>query len=190
MRSEHEIRLLHRDLCGSDVGTFRFSRPEAYDYAAGQWMRITLDTAEGPDARTFSHASAPADDYLEMATRRSGSAFKEALWELDESATVAVSGPGGRLALPPHARTAVFLAGGVGITPVRSILRDAQQRGQEFDDIVVFYGNRDPECMPYLDELGAMGSIGVRVVPVYERDAPPGAAAGLISPELVERYVD
>ncbi|MBI5232099.1 MAG: hypothetical protein HY876_08045, partial [Coriobacteriales bacterium] len=57
-------------------------------------------------------------------------------------------------------------------------------------DIVVFYGNRDPECMPYLDELGAMGSIGVRVVPVYERDAPPGAAAGLISPELVERYVD
>ncbi len=50
-------------------------------------------------------------------------------------------GPAGRLILPAGARRVTFLVGGVGVTPVRSMLRDAAHRAEPWEDAAVFYGN-------------------------------------------------
>lgn len=185
MASKYRAQVLTLELCG-DIATLRVSRPEGFAFAPGQWVRLGVQTPGGPAERTLSLASAPRDQWLEVTTRLSESGFKQAFARLTGGDEVTVSGPGGRVRLDPHAATMAFLVGGVGITPARSYLRDAVQAGHAFEDAVVFYGNRDPECVAYAQELDSMRGSGVRVIDVYEH-APeqwPGAR-GLIDAPLV-----
>ena len=186
----YRVELLAKEMCGGDIVTCRFSRPQGYEFAAGQWFRLTLDTATGPEVRTFSHCSGPADDALEMTTRLSASAFKTALVALEPGASAHIDGPGGRLALPADDRIC-FLVGGVGITPVRSMLRDAAATGRTFADALLLFGNRDESCVPFAEEFSAMDSIGVRTVICYERPTEGWRGeSGFISAETVRRHVD
>ena len=71
------------------------------------------------------------------------------------------------------------------------MLRDAAQRGRSFDDALVLYGSRDATCIPYLEELLAMASTGVRVVTVLEH--PPAGwhgERGFVTAALVDRHGD
>lgn len=191
MNRTYESRLLSTEPCGAEVATLRFSRPDSYAFAAGQWLRLTLVTDRGPETKTFTHSSTPADPELEITTRLSGSPFKRALAALAPGDTVTIAGPGGRLSLPEDAKKVAFLVGGVGVTPARSLLRDAGQRGRCFDDVLVVYGNRDPACAPFLGELEALDRIGVRVVPVYETAGPEWTGErGFVTAEMVRRHVD
>ena len=184
-----DIALIDTELCGADVLIARFQRPEGYTYQAGQWGRFTLATRIGEQSRIFTHSSAPEDDGIELATRLSDSAFKQALRAMRPGDTVSLAGPGGRFVLPEGVERIAFLVGGVGITPARSILRHAVATGTRFDDAVVFYGNRDPSCVPYRPELEAMADSAVRVIDVFER-APEDSLAekGFITAEVVRRY--
>lgn len=176
MPVRHEVILLGTESCGADVVMLRFSRPEGYEFAPGQWFTLALETAEGRQVHTFSHCSAPSDDYLEMTTLLSGSAFKKALAALSPGDHATIAGPGGHLALDPEAEYVCFLVGGTGITPVRSMLRDAVFRHRVFTDALLLYGNRDAECVPFAEEFEGMASNGVRFVPCYEN--PPVGWAG------------
>lgn len=178
------------DWCGDDVIVLRLERPSQYSFTAGQWMRLTLETPEGPATRTLSHASAPGDNWIEIATRLSNSDFKLALAGVDVGDELAVSSPGGRPMLPRGGR-AVFLAGGVGVTPVRSLLRDVRHEGRRYEDALVVLANRDGSCELYADEIESMGDLGVRVVRVRERagDEWPGER-GFISAEVLRRHLD
>lgn len=185
----YPTRVRALQFCGEETATVTLERPTGYRFSAGQWFRLTIPTPEGPQTRTLSHVSAPADDWIECTTRLSGSAFKQALTRLAPEAEVQISAPGGRLRLPEAERVAI-LVGGVGITPVRSLLRDAVQVGRTFDDALLIYGNRDEACEPYVDEFEAMESHGVRLVRVLEH-APVGWAGekGRITADLVRRYL-
>jgi ferredoxin-NADP reductase len=97
-----------------------------------------------------------------------------------------IMGPGGRLTLSPDADRVCFLVGGVGITPVRCILRDAAYRGRWFDDALLVYGNRDDTCVPFAEEFARMADRGVRLELCYEH--PPagwGGASGFITAKIV-----
>lgn len=189
--SGYDVTFLGAEMCGEDVLMARLQRPEGYEFAAGQWFTLRLETASGPQSKTFSHCSAPQDLELEMATRLSGSAFKNALAALPAGAPVHIAGPGGSFGLPPTTQRVVFLAGGVGITPVRSILRDAVRSGRRFTEAVLLYGNRDGSCVPFADEFQAMGDEGIRTVVCYER--PPDGwrgESGFITAQTVRRHLD
>ena len=190
MAQTSTANVLARETCG-DVITVRLSRPAGYEFVPGQWFRLTLQTAEGAQTETFSHVSAPLDPYLELTTRMSRSAFKAALSALPIGASTEIAGPGGRRLVPEDAEKVAFLVGGVGITPARSILRDAEQRGHTFADALVLYGNRREECIAYRDELEHMTGVGVRVVLCLE-EPPEGwvGERGFITAELVRRHLD
>ena len=191
MSGRYEVAFLERSACGTDIVSSRFEKPEGYTFAPGQYMMLTLQTAEGEQTKPFTHAQAPADDYLEVTTRLSGSAFKNALSVLAPGDTVPIVGPAGHMLLPDGIDTVAFLVGGVGITPARSMLRDAWNRGFAWRDAVVFFGNRDRTCMPYADELESMGERGVRVVNVLERgDESWTGHTGFVSAQIVREHVD
>jgi len=190
MTKRHEVRLLGHESCGSDIVTVRFSRPAGYDFTPGQWFTLTLNTAEGPETKTFSHCSAPADEYLEMTTRLSGSSFKRTLESLVPGDRAVIAGPGGRLALADEVQKVCFLIGGVGITPVRSILRHAALSHRTFEDALLVYGNRDASCVPFLPEFERMAPQGLRTVVVYETPPPGwGGEEGFITAELASRHL-
>jgi len=187
----HTVELLETQPCGSDVLTCTFSKPDDYTFRAGQWFRLFLPTDQGQSAETFSHCAAPHDGVIQMTTRLSGSAFKAALAALEPGATVEISAAGGRLAVPADARHACFIAGGVGITPVRSILRDALETGRVFDDALLIYANRDETCAPFAEEFAGMERIGVRLVLCYEHPSEAWAGErGFITAETMRRHVD
>ncbi len=190
MGSAHDVDYLGQDACGADVVSARFSRPPGFVFVAGQWIVLTLSVGESRLAETFTICSAPSDDYLEITTRLSGSAFKNALKDLAPGDHASVTGPGGRLRLPPDSGRVAFLVGGVGITPARSMLRDACATGRVFDDALLFYGNRDASCVPFEAEFAAMASNGVRTVLCFEQ--PPAGWSGergFITAETVRRHL-
>lgn len=190
MTSQSNVRVFDVSACGGEIVTLRCERPEGYAFGAGQWSRVTLDTDAGAETRTLSIASAPGDEWLEFATRLSASAFKLRLGQLTHGDSVGISPPGGRFRLREEDVTPVFLAGGVGITPVRSMLRDAEQTGRTFENAVLLYGNRDDTCELYLEELAGYETAGLRLVRVLER-APDGwdGETGFITAEMVARLV-
>jgi ferredoxin-NADP reductase len=150
-------KLAGRQEIAEGTMAFHFEKPSGWTFKAGQSVDITLLTPSETDAegntRTFTIASAPYEKSLMVATRMRDTAFKRVLKLMPVGAAVQMEGPAGDLALHRDAaRTAVFLCGGIGITPFRSIAVAAA--GEHLPHrIFLFYSNRRPEDAPFLAEL-------------------------------------
>jgi ferredoxin-NADP reductase len=145
-----------------DTMAFRFSRPVAFSFRAGQALDLILPGAQGrPDAsqrHAFSLVSAPHEPDLLVATRMRESHFKKVLGSLRPGAPVELDGPFGSLVLAADsARPAVLIAGGIGITPFVSMLRDRAHVGSS-RSVSLLYSNRRPEDAAFLDELRTRAS--------------------------------
>jgi ferredoxin-NADP reductase len=106
---------------------FQFEKPSGWTFKAGQYLDMTLLDPQESDAegnvRSFSIASAPHEETLMVATRMRGTAFKRVLKTTPIETPVRIEGPSRDLILQNDStRAAVFLAGGIGITPFRSIV--------------------------------------------------------------------
>ena len=128
------------------------------DFKAGQYFWVTLvdppyDDEKGPK-RHISVATSPNDrGVLALCTRLRDSAFKRSLAELPVGAEVEVEDPKGSFALPEETdRPYVFIAGGIGITVFRSMLRYIAEEKLPHR-VTLVYSNRDRESTPFLDEL-------------------------------------
>ncbi len=136
---------------------FHFEKPPGWTFKAGQYVDLTLidppETDSQGNRRAFSIASAPEEETLMIATRMRDTAFKRVLGAMPIGAAVMIEGPFGNLTLHDDtSRPAVLLAGGIGITPFRSILvRAATEKLTH--RIVLLYSNRRPEDAPFLTEL-------------------------------------
>jgi ferredoxin-NADP reductase len=151
-------KLIDRFPVADGTMAFAFERPAGFAFTAGQFLTVTLPdplyTDEKGSRRTFSIASPPQDaGRLLVATRMTGSAFKRSLAEAPTGAPVSIFGPAGKFTLHEDAATpAVFVAGGIGITPFRSILYDAAARGLPHA-ITLLSSNRNPEGAAFYAEL-------------------------------------
>jgi ferredoxin-NADP reductase len=149
--------LRSRKQVAEDTMEFEFEKPASFGFKPGQAIDLILaspGSAEPASARhTFSVVSAPFEDRIVIATRMRGSEFKNALAALPVGSAAQLEGPFGSLTLhSSRARPAVFIAGGIGITPFMSILRQAthDHLPQRF---VLVYSNHRPETAAFIDEL-------------------------------------
>jgi ferredoxin-NADP reductase len=153
-------KLVDRREIAEGTMSFRFEKPFSWTFEAGQSIDITLLAPSETDAegnsRTFTIASAPYEKTLMVATRMRDTAFKRVLKVMPLGAAVQIEGPAGDLTLHRDAaRAAVFLFGGIGITPFRSIAFAAAK--EHFPHrILLFYSNRRPEDAAFLAELQAL----------------------------------
>lgn len=136
---------------------FYLEKPAGFDFKAGQAMEVKLtnppETDDEGNARAFSIASAPHEPDIMFATRMRDTAMKRCLKTCPLGTVVEVDGPWGDLKLHSRAqRPAVFLAGGIGITPFRSMALDAAKNKLPHK-IYLFYSNRRPEDAAFLDDL-------------------------------------
>lgn len=177
------------------MATFRFRPLEPFAYRAGQHLRLTVPHV-APDergiTRYFTIASAPAEPFVAVTTRLSEptSSFKRALVTLPLGSAVEASGPGGRFIYPDDGPPAVFIAGGIGITPFRSILVDLAQRSAAAD-VVLLYANRGPD-LPFGEELDELACLrpDLRLVMTLTRPTPRWSGeVGRIDASFIARHV-
>lgn len=129
-----------------------------FSFRAGQYIEAGLEnplyTDEKKDHRDFSIASSPNDKgILMVATRMTGSALKRSLVGVPLGTAAKIEGPYGDFTLHQNtARPAIFIAGGIGITPCRSIIKYATEEKLPHK-ITLIYSNRNPEGAAFLADL-------------------------------------
>ena len=152
-------RLRRHESAAEGTMAFHFEKPAGFSFKAGQAVEVLLpDPAGGANdiGHAFSIVSAPFEDELVFATRMRDSAYKKALKALAPGAEARLDGPFGSLTLHnKRSRAAVFIAGGIGITPFMSILRQAAHDRLD-QDLMLLYSNRRPEDAAFLEELQAL----------------------------------
>ena len=123
-------------------------------FKAGQYVAISFEGENGhpSPARCFSIASSPSDGFLEFGIRIQGQ-FTQTLSRVTIGAKIFVLGPFGNFTINNSSKEGiVLLAGGIGITPFISMVKDATQR-QSSTPITLLYGCRSEDNIPFLNEL-------------------------------------
>jgi len=157
---DYRVNLLNKKAVAEGTMAFSFAKPAGFDFKPGQSSDLTLLNPPETDAegnvRTFSIVSAPSESDLTFATRMRDTAFKRVLRSMAPGTEIKLEGPMGSFNLHKNAsKPAVLLAGGIGITPFMSMVREAA-RQKDPHQIYVFYSNRRPEDTAFLDELTAL----------------------------------
>ena len=153
----YEAKLLSRFEVAEATMAFQFEKPPGFEFRPGQSSDLTLlnpqETDSEGNVRTFSIASAPFEDQLMFATRMRDTAFKRTLKTMPPGTPVKMEPAMGSFTLHKNsAKPAVLLAGGIGITPFFSIVKQADHERLPHK-LYLFYSNRRPEDAPFLETL-------------------------------------
>ncbi len=154
----HQLKLIGRREIARNTTEFKFNKPANFTFIPGQYAGFTLINPGVTDVRgvtrRFSLANIPDDDFIAIALRIiEPSAYKRLLNQLVIGDEIKFAGPTGNFILPNETNTPVILiAGGIGITPFYSMIREASKYKSP-RDITLFYGNQTREESAYLDEL-------------------------------------
>ncbi len=192
-------RLVQRLEIAHQTMAFRFERPAGMVFRAGQFVEVSLinppQTDSEGDTRAFSLASAPHEDTLMIATRMRDTAFKRVLKDMPMDSSIKIAGPYGDLVLHNNpARPAVLLAGGIGITPFRSMVWRACHDKLPHR-IVLFYSNRRPEDAAFLEELQNLErenhnyKLVATMTQMWKSRASWRGETGIINREMLSRFL-
>lgn len=131
-----------------DARSFIFDTDGDTSWQPGQYTHFALphDNADDRGAdRWFTISSAPSEGYVMVTTRinhEHSSTFKEQLLKLEAGQQIEADAPEGDFVVDDPSRELIFVAGGIGVTPYRSILKEADANGQQLK-VHLLYANRN-----------------------------------------------
>jgi glycine betaine catabolism B len=192
--SEYELTLLQREKFeGTDVMSFKFSKQiegdqkqkgndkRFLDYMAGQYDFFNIgevyNDPEGP-IRHFTISSSPTEDYIMITTRIRETPYKRRLSSLQEGSRVRVREPQGKFILhEDRDKPAVFLSGGIGVTPFRSMIKYATDK-QIPIKIVMFDSNRNLDNILFKKEFDEWANVNKNLKIIYTITEEEGRGEG------------
>jgi ferredoxin-NADP reductase len=206
-----QLKLLEKTQhSGTDVMSFKFARTgslnssagsqenQYLNYKAGQYGVVNLGTKEDPEGpvRSFTMASSPTEeDFILITTRIRDTPFKKKLAALDIGSAVDISAPLGKFVLhDENSKPAVFLSGGIGVTPFRGMIKYATDVKLPVN-ITMFDANRNQANILFKDEFDSWLKINPKLRIIYtvnELDTSTEwkGENGYINKAMVERYLD
>ncbi len=177
-----------------DVYSFIFKADKDIKWKPGQFIFYKIpheDADERGILRHFTISSAPYEKDIRLTTKfdlSGGSSFKKALFGLTVGASIEARLPEGKFIISDFKKKYVFIAGGIGITPFRSILLDADHNN-ELCDTVLLYGNKDKEIV-FKEELESIAQKN-KALKIHYIIEPVFIDANVINknvPDVTERY--
>ena len=155
---EHKLEIKKIEtICKDTIGVW-MSRPKAFQFKPGQYIKLSIPQSEFPDEknneRFFSIASAPSNkNELLIASRITPSGFTQNLMSLEKGNVLLSSQPEGDfLSSFNYEEESVFIAGGMGITPFRSLLEESYTLNIR-QNVTLLYGNKDEQLFAFIEEL-------------------------------------
>jgi ferredoxin-NADP reductase/nitrite reductase/ring-hydroxylating ferredoxin subunit len=210
-----ELTLLEKDkIEGTDVTSFKFSKQNVQgggegkitplNYTAGQFAFFDIggvyNDPKGP-IRHFTISSSPTENFIMFSTRIRESPYKKRLSTLEEGSRVKVRGPEGQFILhEDYSNPAVFLSGGIGVTPFRSMIKYATDKQLPLK-IVMFDSNRNRENILFNKEFDEWTKINKNLKIIYtiseDEQQPFSSTAndwkgeyGRIDKAMILKYLD
>jgi ferredoxin-NADP reductase len=178
-----------------EVKSFRFPLgSDQAPYQPGQFFFVTIKVNGQEALHHFSFSSSPTDrQYLEFTKRITGSDYSRQLNVTRPGDWAHIRGPLGSFTLPSKPQPLGFISGGIGITPMLSMLRYLTARQLPYD-VVLLYGNNNYEDIAFRDELEHLKTSrhSLRVEHVLSgTDIPPGwkGKRGRINQDIVRELV-
>jgi ferredoxin-NADP reductase/Na+-transporting NADH:ubiquinone oxidoreductase subunit NqrB len=192
------LHLSNKVRLSPDIYEFVFKKSEAFPYLPGQYLEWTMPH-HGVDSRGnrryFTIASSPTESDIKIGIKiaEKGSSFKKALLQINDKAEVIGAQLAGDFVLPRNAdQKLVFIAGGIGITPFRSMIQYLLDTNEK-RDIVLFYTASSDKDFVYKDIFDkAAKELGIKVVYVVtDKSIGPSwkGEKGRITPEMLKKYL-
>ncbi len=187
-----QLTLVHKAHLVDNIWAFRFEPAEPLNWIPGQYIRVEL-AHDHPDAegtrRWFTVSSAPYEGLIQITTRVTQSTFKQALAALPVGGHLPlIEPPEGDFTWPETSRPRIFVAGGIGVTPYHSILKQRQHDHQPLD-VTLIYGGRTAD-LPFRAEFDQWAAADP-LLKVQYVVGQPLTAGGLLqlAPQLKEALV-
>ena len=206
---EHELELLEKKKVeDTDIMSLRFGkkseqnqiahRKAPFDYTAGQYayfdIGVVNNDPKGP-IRHFTISSSPTEHFIMITTRIRESPYKQRLSSLQKGIKVKVRGPEGDFVLhEDYSKPAVFLSGGIGVTPFRSMIKYATDRQLPIK-IIMFDSNRNERNIIFKDEFDEWANKNKNLKIVYTIDEEDGGTPwigekGRINKEILNKHLN
>jgi ferredoxin-NADP reductase len=134
--------------------SIRFKRPEGFSYLPGQWISVTLG-GDRQKTKPLSLSSSPTEGFLEVTKRLTGHEFSDALDALKVGDKVSIRGPNGNFTFQGEYDKIGMLSGGIGITPLRSMIRYSTDKRLK-TSIILLYSSRHEDNIAFKDDLDEM----------------------------------
>ncbi len=164
------LQLKNQVKYGDDVVDFQFERPKNFVFNPGQYMEWTLPHRRSDDRgnrRYFTIASSPSEDMIHLGVKfyPKGSSYKKAMSQMNENTLIVGAQLSGDFTLPENPQQkCVFIAGGIGVTPFRSMLKHLLDKNEP-RPIILFYANKEAKEIAYSDVFSqAETQLGIKVV--------------------------
>ena len=187
------LRLQETQQLSERVYNFVFTPDRKIAYEPGHYLEWTLPHKSPDDRgnrRTFSFASSPTEDTIQLGAKfyKPSSTYKNALMHMQVGDTLVAGHVGGDFTLPKDTtKKLVFIAGGIGITPFRSMLKHIVDTGQK-RNIVLFYSVSSPAEVSYADVLQQAIPCGVQTFLILAGDTRPAGWTGAMG-RIDEAYI-
>ncbi len=186
--------LLEKKQISSDIYDFIFSHGKQFSFVPGQYMEWTLQhpkTDSRGNRRYFTIASSPTEKNVLLGVRfyPNGSSFKRALIGLQPNDRIVGGQIAGDFTMPKDkSKKLVFIAGGIGITPFRSMLKYLIDKNEK-RPIIMFYANKHADEIAYADVFNqAQRQLGIKTVYTVTGQIPPNwqGKVGRIDTEMIK----
>jgi predicted ferric reductase len=184
-----EVRKLLPDVVAV---TFSPQGHRGFNFRGGQYAWISLDKnplALQQNPYSLSSSSHQAPGHVEFTAKHEGE-FSERMLNLEQGAVGYLEGPYGEFCLDQDTRGAVFIVGGIGVTPSMSILRSLRDQGDK-RPLFMFYGNTSQQEIVFREELEEVkGQLNLKVIHVLsEAEEGWDGETGYIEREVLEKYL-
>lgn len=189
MPTEYRTEFLERIERTPAAISYRFKRPEGFNFTAGQYMFLDLGSKL---IHPLSLSNSPQEaGFIEVTKRMTGSPYCDRLESLAGGETVSVKGPVGKFCYADSSETLVMIAGGIGITPIRSILTNLAEKKGNSGKIILIYGNQNREDIAFRDELENLELPDYKLVHVVSDTTDMGKDTyeGFINADIIAKEV-
>jgi len=177
------------------ITSFQFEPEKKFDFLAGQFIRLILDEvniSKHDLNKPISLSCAPGKEYFEVTKKLSNSLFSAKLNELKIGDEISFAGPWGNCTLSEQDSKIAFLAGGIGITPVISIIEDIIEQDKDYD-LNLLYANKDTAVIAFKDVittfLDSLKNLKVTYTFTHCQPTDLKCESGFIDDDMIRRVI-
>ncbi|VVB72039.1 Sulfhydrogenase 1 subunit gamma [uncultured archaeon] len=174
-----------------DVISIRFTKPAGFDYRPGQFIFISVGSGDHEITKHLSISSSPTEGFLEVTKRLTGHPFSNALISLKEGDKLRFKGPFGKFTFQGEHEKIAMLSGGIGITPLRSVIKYVDDKMLD-TDMILLYSNRHENDIAFKKEFEELmaKNLKLRIINTVTMPGPSWSGiTGRINTDMIKKHI-